>query len=260
MTTRYNAPTVAKAFQILRLVARSSNGLKISDLARDLALSKSSVHGITAALEQQGVLVREGRSKRYTLGLALIELGHFASERIDLKDVARPVIEDLMHKTGESVFLGLRNGSRVTVLDSVESMSNLKITAPAGSSIPLLAGALGKAFLAALSGTQAADLVAAHGLKAYTARSITDPARYLKELDQVRRAGYAVDKEEYISGVRAVAALIRASRPFPSVICVVGFASGLDDQKIDRVSSLVLAAVRAIGDHLQPKISLNPKV
>lgn len=247
MTTKYTAPTVKKAFQILRLISRSRKGMKISDLSKDLALSKSTIHGITAALEEQGVLIRDRHSKRYSLGLTLFELGRSAYSRIDLKDVARPAIEDLMQKTGESVFLGVRNGNHVTVLDIVESMNDLKITVPVGSSIPLLAGAIGKAFLSAIPVAQTTELITALGLKTYTENSITDPARYLKELDQVRRMGYATDKEEYISGVRAVAALVQANGHFSSVICVVGFKPSMDDHKMAAVTTYVLEAASAIA-------------
>lgn len=250
MTTQYNAPTVGKAFQILRLISRSGDGLNISDLARALALSKSTVHGVTAALVQEGVLIRNRQTKRYTLGLTLFELGRAAYSRIDLKDVARPVIEDLMQKTGESVFLGIRNGRRVTVLDIVESMNDLKITVPVGSSMPLLAGAIGKAFLAAVPDDQAAALIKALGLKPYTENTITDPKRYLAEVVQVRQRGYATDREEYIAGVRAVAAPIRGSGPFSAVLCVVGFKPGLSDQKMSQITQNVVKAAQEVTRRL----------
>ncbi len=253
MTTKYTAPTVGKAFQILRLISRSKGGLKISDLSKNLSLSKSTVHGITAALEEQGVLIRDRFTKRYSLGLTLFELGRSAYSRIDLKDAARPVIEELMQKTGESVFLGVRNGDHVTILDIVESMNDLKITVPIGSSIPLMAGAIGKAFLADLPVSQAADLIAAFGLRPHTENTITDPDRYMAELAQVKSRGYATDKEEYISGVRAVAALIKSGGHYSSVICVVGFKPSLNDNKMASVTAFVLEAAKTIGHQLSPQ-------
>ena len=88
----YQAPTVKKAFQILDLVARRDNRLTISDLSRELGISKSTVHGITQALEGIGAIVRDDKTRRYTLGMTLLELAHTVYARIDLKDVARPII------------------------------------------------------------------------------------------------------------------------------------------------------------------------
>ena len=86
----------------------------ISDIARDLNIAKSTVHGMTSALEEQGAIMRDPLTKRYTLGFTLFELGKKAYSQIDLKELARPVMEDLMERTGTSVFLGLLNWDHVT--------------------------------------------------------------------------------------------------------------------------------------------------
>ncbi len=68
MTKKYQAPIVKKAFLILKAISKSSQGLKISEIATALDISKSTVHGITAALEDQGALIRNTGSKRYVIG------------------------------------------------------------------------------------------------------------------------------------------------------------------------------------------------
>jgi DNA-binding IclR family transcriptional regulator len=148
MSTKYEAPSVKKAFQILGLISEKSQGLGISELSKQLAIGKSTVLGVTSALERVGAIVRDPTTKRFTLGFTLFELGRLAHSRFDLKDVARPFMEALMEKTQTSVFLGIQNREHVTILDIVESRQDLKITAPTGATIPLLAGAVGKVFLA----------------------------------------------------------------------------------------------------------------
>ena len=78
MSLKYQAPTVRKAFQILELVSRNASRLTLSDISRELAISKSTVHGIAAALEDAGALVRDPSTRRYAPGLALYELGRAA--------------------------------------------------------------------------------------------------------------------------------------------------------------------------------------
>ena len=236
MTTKYKAPTVKKAFQILSLISRADHGLKISDLSKTLGLSKSTVHGITAALEEQGAIIRDTRAKRYSLGFTLFELGRSVYSRIDLKDLARPLMEDLMQKTEQSVFLGIKNRNRVTVLDIVESMNDLKITSPIGASLPLLAGALGKVFLASMDAEQASILLDSKALPRYTEKSITDPERYLEEMRTAQQTGYATDDEEYISGVRAVASPINGEKNLLSAIWVVGFKMNMDNGKMAAIA------------------------
>lgn len=249
---RYQAPTVGKAFQILELVSRAAEGLKISELSQELGISKSTVHGIAAALEDAGALIRDSRTKRYSPGLTLFELGQRAYARFGLREVARPFMEALMTATAETVFLGVRNGDHVSILDSVESTQELKITSPIGTHIPLLAGATGKVFLASMAESEARTLVEAcvevsGGLKRYTSKTIVEPGRYLAELEAVRRRGYALDDEEYIRGVRAVAAPVRGEGRPSSAIWVVGFTPGMSATKMKAIALETRAAAEAIS-------------
>jgi DNA-binding IclR family transcriptional regulator len=247
MADNYKAPIVKKAFQVLRLIARKPNGLTLSDVARELEIGKSTVHGIVSALEEEGALMREPRTKKFTLGVTLVELGRSTHARIDLKDAARPFMEELMAQIQESVFLGVRNVDHVTVLDIVESTQNLKITSPVGTTIPLLAGATGKLFLAAMPEKQVTELLRIKGLPRYTAHTITDQRRYLQEIRKVRRDGVAFDDEEYISGVRAAAALIKTGGQPVSVIWVVGFKPSMSDEKMQQLAAHMKSAVEGIG-------------
>ena len=247
MNEKYKAPIVKKAFQILRLISKNEQGMKISELSTSLGISKSTVHGITASLEELGAIIRDPLTKHYTLGFTLFELGRAAYARIDVKDLARPFMEELMTKTQESVFLGVRNVNHVTILDIVESMNELKITSPIGMTMPLLAGAIGKIFLAYMAETQAAELLQTRGLHRYTQNSITDPQVYTDQLRFSKKHGYATDDEEYISGVRAVAAPIKTDGQLLAAIWVVGFKPSMGDVKMQTVIRETKAAAARIG-------------
>ncbi len=246
----YQAPSVKKAFQILELVARRDNRLTISDLSRELGIGKSTVHGITQALEGIGAIVRNGETRRYTLGMTLLELAHAVYARIDLKDVARPVLENLMRSTRQSVFLGIRSGDRVLIVDIIESTQNLKITAHVGARLPLLVGATGKAFMASMTENEAAEWVRTSGLRQDTERSITDPGRYLEEVCNVRNSGYALDDGEYLQGVRAVAAPIQSPGRPVSAIWVVGFSRSMKTEKMMAIAAATKDAAEAISRKL----------
>jgi DNA-binding IclR family transcriptional regulator len=232
MAEKYQAPIVKKAFQILRLISDTDRGLKLSELSRNLGISKSTVHGITTALEELGAITRDPLTMRFALGFTLFELGKAAFSRIDIKDLARPFLEDLMEKTQESVFLGVQNGEHITVLDIVESMQDLKITSPIGTTLPLMAGATGKVFLSMMEENQVAEFIKLKGIHKYTKNTITDPDLYLKEIMSVKKKGYAIDNEEYISGVSAAAAPIPGKGHLKSAVWVVGFKASINDDKL----------------------------
>ncbi|MEX1314140.1 MAG: IclR family transcriptional regulator, partial [Desulfotignum sp.] len=247
MTKRYQAPIVKKAFDILTAISRSRNGLRISDIASSLDISKSTIHGITAALEEQGAIIRDPSSKRYTIGLTLLELGKAVYERVDIIQTARPIMEQLMEQCSESVFLGIRNQDHVTVIDIVESRKDFKISSPIGTALPLLAGAVGKAFLSRMPVSAASDYLRTNPIRRFTDRTITDPAAYLAELETVRADGYALDDEEYLVGVRAVAVCLSPISGRLPALWVVGFKAGMSDERMPHIIDQTLSAARRIN-------------
>jgi IclR family KDG regulon transcriptional repressor len=243
----YQAPIVKKAFQILELVAREEKRMTMSDLSRALGISKSTVHGITRALEETGALIRDKKSKRYTLGTVFFELARSGYARMDLKDTARPFMEKLMRSTRQSVFLGIRSGNHVSIIDIVESNRDLKITSPIGTRVPLLAGALGKAFLASMDRKRAVSLIKTIGLRAFTNNSITEPKRYLETIDEARTLGYGLDDEEYIQGVRAAAAVIHSPGQPMSAVWVVGFTPSMGAETMAGIAEETRKAAEEIS-------------
>jgi DNA-binding IclR family transcriptional regulator len=250
----YRAPIVRKAFQILELVAKRNGLMTISDLSRELGISKSTVYGIAQALEEAGALMRDEKTKRYTLGTAVFDLARTAHARLDLKDVARPYMETLMSSTRQSVFLGLRSGDHISIVDIVESTRDLKITAPVGTRLPLLAGAIGKVFMASMHEEEAERLIRGVQLRHDTEKSITDANRYLTEIRITRERGYALDDEEYMQGVRAVAAPIRALGRQTSAIWVVGFTASMSAERMNAIAMETKRAAEAISR----KVDLQP--
>jgi IclR family transcriptional regulator, KDG regulon repressor len=251
----YQAPIVTKAFRMLELIAKKDRLLTISDISRELGINKSTVHGIAHALEKVGAIVRDKETKRYTLGMTLFELAKAGYARIDLKDFARPVMEDLMRSTRQSVFLGIRSGDHVSIIDIVESTQDLKITSPIGTRVPLLAGAIGKALLATMEESQAISLIRAIGLRRFTEKSITDSSLYMKKVDEARASGYGLDDEEYIQGVRAVAAVIHNPGQQMSAVWVVGFTPSLSAEKLPLIAMETKRAAEAISDKINLRTS-----
>ncbi len=248
---RYSAPSVRKAFKIIHSIADYKAGLGVSELAKSLKIGKSTVHGITSALEEIGVLIRDPLHKKYSVGYTLLELGRKAYSRMELREVARLPMERLMEQLGETVFLGVINGDHVTILDVVESPHEMKITSPPGTRIPLLAGAVGKVFLSQFEERKAKEILRKIGLVRYTSNSITEPKKFFEEAEEVKRKGYAIDDEEYLIGVRAVASPIRSQSGPPAAIWLVGFTSRLNDEKMKRAIEEICKIAKEINQSLE---------
>jgi len=249
----YSAPSVVKAFEILQALADRNEGLGVSALARNLGISKSTVHGIMTTMEELGVVIRDGRTKRFRVGFAMLELVRRSLSGLTLAQVAKIPMELLVERTRETAFLGVLNRDHVTIIEAVDSPQEFKVTAPRGTRLSLRAGAVGKIFLASMERTKALDILRQKGLKRYTSRSITDMGRYLEELDRVVERGYAKDDGEYLEGVTAVAAAIRGD-DFPlSAIWSGAFSSNLSEDKHARLIREVETTARDIERTLREK-------
>jgi IclR family transcriptional regulator, KDG regulon repressor len=244
-------PAVDKAFRLLDCLAGSGEPLGISELSRRLGMGKSTVHGLTGTLEVLGLIDAVGDSRRFRIGRGLHVLAARSSGSIDLRTVARASLETLADKTGQTAFLGMPRSETVTIVDCVHGRPAMSISAPIGSSLPLLAGAVGKALLASWPLLRREAYVTARDLPRFTRRTLVDRSRYLKAVERAAQRGYAVDVDEYVDGMRAAAAAIVGGDREPiGVVWVAGFARHIDDAALDAIAASVSAAAKAIASQI----------
>lgn len=208
VSVSYSAPIVSKAMRVLKMILTESENPGISEIASKLKLAKSTTHGILAALEETGWVLRDPITRKYTCGFTTRNIAETASVRIPLVEMARPYLEKLSHKLDEDVFLGMCGGSHLLILDQIESSKELKITARPGTRLPLFAGAAGKIFLAYHDPDDLQEILRKRSLPQFTPYSVTDPAVYVEQLKMIREKGIAQDTEEYLTNVSAIAAPI----------------------------------------------------
>ncbi len=247
-STGYSAPLVYKAFAILEELAGSPSGLGVSDLSRSLNISKSTVYGITQALLDLGAIALDPRAKKFRLGPTLVQLGSQALSGVDIRAAARPLMESLSQEFRETIFLGTSDEKGITIIERADSPEELKISAPVGTRIPLFAGAAGKVFLAGLKDSDLKKILSEKKIPGYTDNTVTDAGEYLREIQKVRREGYATDMEEYIRGVNAICVPI----PDPwgrtvAAMWMVGFSQSFNGEKMDRAVAATMQAAAKIG-------------
>lgn len=235
----YKAPAIHKAFELIRTVVQSRQSLGIIDLAQQLGYSKSTTHGLVHALIREGVLARGPGGRKLSLGPTIAELAFTNWNHNLVNEQAQPVLDDIRDQINETVIMGVRIRNRVLLIATAEAANFLKISAEVGSTIPLMGGAVGKAFLAQEDHFQAAQFVEEYGLRAYTDRSITDVEEYLAELNKVRTQGYALDIEEYLQGIRAVAIALNNMQGLPAAVWAVGISANMQAEKMDRVAEIL---------------------
>lgn len=205
---RSGAQAVERACAVLRCFESGDAELRVSELATRTGLSVSTTHRLVRALCGAGVLLQNPVTDRYGLGPALVVLGRRAEQSLGY-DRAVPALRALAESTGESVNLGIRAGADVLVVLDVPSSSPLRFAQPAGTRVPIHSSAMGKCLLA-YAGALEREVDALPDLARLTDRTITERDRLVAELEAVRARGWALNDEERIAGVRAVAAPVLA--------------------------------------------------
>jgi DNA-binding IclR family transcriptional regulator len=253
----YNAPILKKAVDIIRLIVYQDRPLGVTEIARALSISKSTTFGVLKSLEEEGLVVKDGNTKKYVTGAGLFELSRRVLRTMDLSLVARPFLEELAEQVDETIFLTVREDDAVKLLDLVEPQKEFKISAPIGARFALTSGVIAKVFLAPLGNDEILRLLSQEGLRQYTENSITDVDAFMAEIEKTRRLGYAVDLEEYLKGMRAVASLIYSGHFPVGAILVLGFTSSLHDGKLPQTISRLKDAAQRISSRLSPHRARN---
>jgi DNA-binding IclR family transcriptional regulator len=242
-----SSPAVSKAVRILEYVsARRTAG--ISEIARETGLGKSTVHGLVTALASEGLLTVTGSGRGFALGPRMIEFGRVARDQV-LMDTCEAVVADLSRETGETAFLGRVEGERVRILVRCESDRSLSLSAPVGSTIPVLAGALGKAYLATMDAGRAQGFLQARTLLRHTEQSITSRHAYGRDADRARRDGFAEERGEYLPGIAAAAAAFDWAGD-TYIVWIVGIDSVLGSAGLASSGERVRSAVEEITSQL----------
>jgi DNA-binding IclR family transcriptional regulator len=198
-----------RTLEVLEVLAQSPARRGLGDLARALGIPKSSLHGILRTMIARGWVEADQTGTRFGLGVRALQVGAAYLEGDDVVALIGAVLDQLAAEFGETVHLGRLAGAQVVYLAKRESVHRLRLYSAIGRQLPAHATALGKALLAEYPDAEV-DALLHWPLPALTAHTITDRDRLHAELADVRRLGYAVDREENTEGIVCVARAVPA--------------------------------------------------
>jgi DNA-binding IclR family transcriptional regulator len=205
--------SASRVLDIFELLAAEPEGLSASQISTKLGIARSSAHALVQTLAARGYVRQDGPdAKRFTLGAPLVQLGLSVTDRLELRTVARPVLERLVGAWHETALLGIADGGDGDILyvDKVVSDRFGFRTDPRVSARrPPHSHSLGKALLAAAGDARVEALVDTKGLEAVTQFTIVDAGALCEDLRRTRERGYATDQQEAVLGVCCVGAPIR---------------------------------------------------
>jgi IclR family acetate operon transcriptional repressor len=222
-----------------------------AEISRKLRIPKSSASYLLRTLERGGYLRRERESGQYRLGLKVLSLSHLALADLDFRQVAAPVLRQLVEATQLTAHLAVLDQGQAVYIEKVDAPGFIKMNTWVGRRMDLHSTSVGKALAAWLPAEELEGIWKSRGLPKRTPQTITVVSRLQHELEKVRRQGYAVDEEENSVGVRCVAApVFNTLGEVEASVGLTGTIGQFGRSSIPKVAELVREAARKVSQQM----------
>ncbi len=251
MTKKYNLiQSVERAVAILEQFSQDERELGVTAIANRVGLHKSTCFGLLYTLQHLGYIQQNAENGRYCLGLKAFELGQAYINGMDLRQLAKPYLRQIVEKTGETMHLVVLEGFRAVYIDKVEGLHAMTISSRVGQRAMLHCTGVGKVLLAHMNEKEL-SLAIAEGLPRLTEHTITDEGELLDHLRRIRERGYSIDDQEIEIGLRCVAApIFNAREQVIAAISVSGPSTRITREKLDEFSVLIRRSANEISRQL----------
>jgi len=202
----FRLPAVDRAMSLFELLAESQTGLTLSQLSRKLEIPKSTVHYLLHTLHTRGYVQRGDDGRHYSLGLRFAAVAGKDNAELSLRTLAVPYLRQIVARLDLTATLAVRRSAEAVLVARVESRHDAGGGAWVGRHVDLHCTAQGKALIADLSSEELTKLFAGRELARFTAKTICSLSALKAHLIEVKAKGFAVNDEEMVSGIRAIAA------------------------------------------------------
>jgi IclR family KDG regulon transcriptional repressor len=244
--------SVKKALKVLEAFTEDRTELGVTQISELLKSHKSSISRILMTLMAEGFVEKNRLTNKYHLGMKLIELGNRALNRFDLNEYASPYLETLAKKTNEIIHLSILDKNEIVYIDKKGEGQVLTVATRVGGRNPAHACGMGKVLLSGLSQDELMRILFMAPLTQYTPNTFTDIPQLLKELEKIRKQGFAIDNEESFPGIKCVAAPIKDSHG--KVIAAMSAtvpSQRMGKERMRELAALVMDTARQVSEQIK---------
>lgn len=240
---QYPIESVDNALKVLLLLGER-NELRLTEVAEYLGVATSTAHRLLAMLLYRGFMRQDPRSRAYLPGTALTGVAFSILQRFDVRETLHPFMDSLNRELAETVHLAILDGTSVRFIDAIESPQATRVASRLGKMMPASCTSTGKALLGSLADDEIERLYPDEDLPSLTPNSISTRSALRKELEEIRRAGYATSNQESEDGVCSVAvAFPPRQAPMRLALNVAVPVHRMTDELRDRIAAVLKAAV-----------------
>lgn len=251
--TNHKLNSIEKALAILKTFLPDNRPMGTVEISRKMGFHKATTSRILLTLTKKGMLQQDPKTKRFTLGSSALDIGRAVLDSLsgDIAAMGRQYVEQLKDEIGETVILEQFMVESTVITHMAEGVHRIRLAGGIGDRLPLNATAGAKAILAFLESEVAEDLIRSHDdFISYTPNTITDPNKLIGQLGEIRRKGFALDREENEYGISAVGMPVFNYEDLPVAAVVVVGLTEMINRNIEEILRQMKQTTRKISSTL----------
>ncbi len=249
MNDQESVQSVIKTITLLEAIAYKYE-MGVTELAEKVGGTKSTVFRFLNTLKKLGYIRQNPENELYSLTLKIFEIGSIVLDRIDVRTIALPFMEDLARVTKETIHLATLDHDKVVYLHKINSSQSLRVEMMSriGHSTPIYCTGVGKALLAFQPEDTRKKFLLNKKFQQFTPSTITNIATLKKELQKIRKQGYSLDIEEHEIGVCCVASpIFDLAKNIIASISISAPYVRMDSDRIKKLSQIIVKASNDIS-------------
>jgi len=232
--------SVDKAMRVFEFVCRSEKDARIVDISKSLGINKATVYRVLRTFVEIGYIEQNTDTDRYRATMKVMALGNHVMNKMEIRTLASGIIKELCEISGKSVHFSVNDNNKAVIIEKVEALGSNKVSFHIGRSSELYSTGTGKVFLANMPLNELQSYLTSITLKAHTPMTIVDPTLLKRNLDEIQKSGFAIDRQENNVGISCVAGpVIDYSGKVVAAVAVTGPSSQVEHD-IPKLSQLIL--------------------
>lgn len=239
--------SIERAMMLLEVLGEDDEGNRLTDLASRTGLAPSTVHRILTTLEQRQFIQFNPTDRLWHIGRQTFAIGSAFARQRSFSAPALPFLRRLRDQTHETANLGVIEDGQMVLINQVESREIARAINRVGGRVPIPASGMGKAILASYAQDDVTSVLSRCGLRRFTRNTLTRRAALEAQLIYIRENGYAVDDEEFVIGLRCIAAAVyNFQGESVCAISVSGLPSRIPMARVPAIGQLVAETAREL--------------